>query len=60
MFHKMASEPWVVLALFLILGLLWVAAAIRIRRDRMLKHRARVDRRNRLRAERDRRWKARH
>ena len=38
---------------------LWLAARIRMKRDRMFKHRAKVNRRDKLRAERDRRWKTR-
>lgn len=58
--QKIVDQPWVALAFVLILGLLWLGAWWRIRRDRLFRHRARVDRRNKARAERDRRWKVRN
>jgi len=57
--QKIADQPWIALVLVVVLGLLWLGALRRIRRDRILRHRAKVDRRNKARAERDRRWKAR-
>ena len=57
--QKIIDQPWVALSFVVILAFLWLAAWRRIRRDRLLRHRAKVDRRNKARAERDRRWSAR-
>ena len=57
--QKIIDQPWIALIFVVILVFLWLAAWRRTRRERLLKHRARVDRRNQARAERDRRWQAR-
>jgi hypothetical protein len=59
MYQGILARPWIFIAFVAIIVLLEIAATLRIRRDRMLKHRAKVNRRNKLRAERDRRWKTR-
>jgi hypothetical protein len=59
MIQRIVDQPWIFIAFIVLVAALWVGASLRTRRDRMLKHRARVNRRNKLRAERDRRWKAR-
>jgi hypothetical protein len=59
MIQRIVDQPWIFIAFIVVIAALWVGASLRTRRDRRLKHRARVNRRNKLRAERDRRWKAR-
>lgn len=59
MIQKIIDQPWLFIAFVVLIALLWLGSALRIRRDRMLKHRARVNRRDKIRAERDRRWNAR-
>ncbi len=59
MIQKIVDQPWISITFLVILALLWVGALMRIKRDRLLKHRAKVNRRNKLRAERDRRWQTR-
>ena len=53
------GKPWILIAFVAIIVLLRFAALARIRRDRMRRHRAKVNRRNMLREDRDRRWKTR-
>jgi hypothetical protein len=59
MIQKIVDQPWISITFLVILALLWVGALMRIKRDRLFKHRAKVNRRNKLRAERDRRWQTR-
>lgn len=59
MIQKIVDQPWLFITFIAVIALLWIAASLRVRRDRMLKHRARINRRDKIRAERDRRWKAR-
>jgi hypothetical protein len=59
MIQKLIDQPWIAIAFAAIIFLLWCGALMRIKHDRMLQPRARVDRRNKLRAEQDRRWQAR-
>ncbi len=57
MLQGIFAKPWIFIAFVAIIVLLWFAALARIKRERLLRHRAKVNRRNKLRAERDRRWK---
>lgn len=59
MIQKIAEQPWLFVAFVVLIALLWLGAALRVRRDRLRKHLDRVNRRNKIRAERDRRWKVR-
>jgi len=57
--QQFIEHPWIAVAFVVLVALLWIGASIRIKYDRMKRHRAKVDRRNKLREERERRWKAR-
>jgi hypothetical protein len=59
MMRTLSDQPFIFIAFVVVMMLLWIGASIRIRHDRLLRHRAKVDRRNKLRVERDRRWNAR-
>ena len=59
MIQKISEQPWLFIALVVIIALLWFASTVRVRRDRWRKHLARVNRRDKIRAERDRRWRPR-
>ncbi len=59
MLQGIIGKPWILIAFVAIIVLLRFAALARIRRDRMRRHRAKVNRRNMLREDRDRRWKTR-
>jgi hypothetical protein len=54
--QQIIEHPWIFSAFLMIIVALWIAAAIRIKHDRIKKHRAKVDRRKLLRSEQDRRW----
>lgn len=56
MIQRIADQPWIFITFVVVMILLWVGASMRVRRDRLRRHRAKVDRRNKARAERDRRW----
>lgn len=59
MLQRLIDHPWMSVVFVVTIAGLWLAAAIRMKRDRMLKHRAKVNRRDKLRAERERRWQTR-
>ena len=59
MLQRIIEHSWMSCVFVAIVAGLWLAARIRMKRDRMFKHRAKVNRRDKLRAERDRRWKTR-
>lgn len=59
MIQKIVEQPWLFVAFVVLIALLWLGSALRVRRDRLRKHLARVNRRNKIRAERDRRWNVR-
>ena len=59
MMQKIIEQPWLFLAFVVLIVALWFAASRRVRRDRLRKHQARIDRRNAIRAQRDRRWRLR-
>lgn len=59
MIQHIIAQSWAFLGLVLVLALLHVGAAIRIRHDRHLKQRAMADRRQKPRPGPDRRWRAR-
>ena len=59
MLQGIIDRPWIFIAFVVLIAVLRFAALARIRRDRMRRHRAKVNRRNMLRADRDRRWKTR-
>ncbi|MGE5493488.1 MAG: hypothetical protein ACM31P_19695 [Actinomycetota bacterium] len=59
MIQSIIDQPWAFVGLVLILILLQVGAALRIRHDRRLKQRALADRRQSIRSGEDRRWQAR-
>ena len=59
MIQKITEQPWLFAAFVVLIVVLWFAASRRVRHDRWRKHQARVDRRNKIRAERDRRWRVR-
>ena len=59
MMQKIVEQPWLFLAFVVLIVALWFAASRLVRRDRLRKHQARVDRRNAIRAQRDRRWRLR-
>ena len=59
MLRGIIERPWMFIAFVAIIILLWIGAKLRIKRERTLRHRAKVNRRNQLRVERDRRWKTR-
>jgi len=56
MIRNIATHPWVLLFLLVILGFLSAGAARRVRRERQLKDRAILDRRKIERARNERRW----
>ena len=59
MIEKITEQPGLFVAFVALIAVLWFAASLRVRRDRLRKHQARVNRRNAIRAERDRRWRVR-
>lgn len=59
MMQRIIEQPWLFMAFVVLIAALWLAAGRRIRRDRLRKHQARLDRRNVIRAQRDRRWRLR-
>ena len=59
MMQKIIEQPWLFMAFVVLIAVLWLAASRRVRHDRLRKHQTRVDRRNAIRAERDRRWRLR-
>jgi preprotein translocase subunit YajC len=59
MMQRIIEQPWLFMAFVVLIAVLWFAASRRVRRDRLRKHQSRVDRRNAIRAQRDRRWRAR-
>jgi hypothetical protein len=59
MIQNMIDQPWTSLGMLVVLILLYTAAAFRVHRDRNLKARAPIDRRNASRDGRDRRWQPR-
>lgn len=59
MIEAILQKPWLALAFVVILVLLWLGAARRVRSEQALKRRAPMDRRSVARSEPDRRWRAR-
>lgn len=56
MIQNVVSHPWVFLFLLVTVGLLSAGAVRRVRRGRLLKHRAILDRRKIERVRNERRW----
>jgi len=59
MIRNIIEQPWAFLFFVVLLVLLNLGAAIRMRHDRALKRRANINRRRLSRPARDRRWSAR-
>ena len=57
MIQNVVNHPWVFLFLLVTVGLLSAGAVRRVRRERLLKHRAILDRRKIERVRNERRWK---